>query len=92
MKKDFKRYNEDIEKYNEVAVEIVKKYGFKVDDLYALSAILPKEAHSDAVHYYTTLGTEALTNQVLSSVLPELGIDEKIEYREDMYTDEPVGI
>ena len=89
---NFKRYNEDIEKYNAVAVEIVKKYGFEVNDLYSLSAELPKEAHSDAVHYYTPLGTKVFTDKVLSYVLPALGIDEKIEYVEDMYTDKPVGI
>ena len=88
----YKRYNEEIEKYNEVAVKVVKKYGFKVNDLYALSATLPEEAHSDVVHYYTPIGTEAFTNQVLSVVLPELGIDEELEYREDMYTDKPIGI
>ncbi len=92
MGKDFKRYNEEIEKYNEVAVKIVEKYGFKVNDLYALSVTLPEESHSDAVHYYTPAGTEAFTNQVLSFVVPELGIDEKLEYREEMYTDKPVGI
>lgn len=92
MDKDFKRYNEDIEKYNETAIEIVKKYGFKVNDLYALSATLPKETHSDAVHYYTPAGTEAFTNQVLSFVLTELGINEKLEYHEEMYTDKPIGI
>jgi len=92
MSKDFKRYNEEIEKYNEVAVKIVKKYGFKINDLYALSVTLPEESHSDAVHYYTTAGTEAFTNQVLSFVLPELGINEELEYREEMYTDKPIGI
>lgn len=92
MSKDFKRYNEEIEQYNDVAVNIVKKYGFEVDDLYALSRTLPKEAHSDAVHYYTPQGTEVFTNQVLSCVLPALGIEEKLEYREEMYTDKPVGI
>jgi len=92
MDRNFKRYNEDIEKYNEVAVNIVKKYGFKVNDLYALSKMLPDEAHSDATHYYTSLGTEAFTNQVLSFVTPELGIDETLEYREEMYTDKPIGI
>ena len=88
----FERYNEEIEKYNDVAVKIARKYGFKINDLYALSATLPEEAHSDAVHYYTPVATEAFTNQVLSFVLPELGINEKLEYREEMYTDEPVGI
>ncbi len=92
MSKDFKRYNEEIEKYNEAAIEVVKKYGFKVNDLYALSVTLPEEVHSDAVHYYTPAGTEAFTNQVLSFVAPELGISESLEYREEMYTDKPIGI
>ena len=92
MSKDFKRYNEEIEKYNQAAVNVVEKYGFKVNDLYAVSVSLPEDAHSDPVHYYTTAGTEAFTNQVLSCVLPELGIDEVLEYREEMYTDKPIGI
>ena len=92
MDKNFKRYNEDIEKYNEIAIKIVTKYGFLVNDLYALSAALPDEAHSDPVHYYTPMGTEAFTNQVLSFVTPALDIDEALEYREDMYADKPIGI
>lgn len=90
--KNFMRYNEDVEKYNKVAVDIVKKYGFEVNDLYSLSATLPEEAHSDWVHYYTPMGTEAFTNQVLSHVVPALGIEEEIAYKEDMYTDKPIGI
>ena len=92
MSKDFKRYNEEIEKYNEAAVNVVKKHGFKINDLYAVFASLPEEAHSDPVHYYTPMGTEAFTNQLLSCVLPELGIDEVLEYREEMYTDKSIGI
>ena len=92
MSKDFKRYNEEIEAYNKAAVEVVEKYGFEINDMYALSVSLPMEAHSDPVHYYTPMGTEAFTNQVLSYVVPALGIDEVIEYREDMYTDKPIGI
>ena len=92
MDKNFKRYNEEIEQYNEVATEIVKKYGFEINDLYSLSIKLPEDVHSDAVHYYTPAGTEAFTNQVLSFVLPALGITDELEYREDMYTAKPIGI
>lgn len=92
MSKDFKRYNEEIEKYNEAAVSVVKKYGFVVNDLYAVSMCLPKEAHSDPVHYYTPVGTEAFTNNVLAYIVPELGITEPIAYKEDLYTDKPIGI
>lgn len=68
MAEDFKRYNEDIEKYNEAAVRIVAKYGFAVNDLYAVSKTLPEEARSDAVHYYTDMGTEAYSKQVLEYI------------------------
>lgn len=92
MGKNFKRYNEDIEKYNKAAIEVVKKYGFEINDLYAVSITLPEEAHSDAVHYYTPMGTKAFTNQVLSYVVPALEITEEITYKEALYTDKPIGI
>ena len=92
MSEDFKRYNEEIEEYNKAAVNVVKKYGFEINDLYSLSVTLPENVHSDPVHYYTPEGTEAFTNQVLSFVAPALGIDEVLEYREEMYTDKPIGI
>ena len=92
MPDDHKRYNEDIEKYNEIAVKIAKNHGFVINDLYSLSKILSEEAHSDPVHYYTPEGTEAFTCQVLSYVLPELGINEDVEYIQELYVKEPVGI
>ena len=92
MSKDFKRYNEEIEKYNDAAVEVVTKYGFEVNDLYAVSVSLPEAAHSDPVHYYTSLGTEAFTKQVISFVAPALGINETVEYSENLYVKDPIGI
>lgn len=92
MSKDFKRYNEEIEAYNQAAVEVVKKHGFAVNDLYAISTSLPENAHSDPVHYYTPAGTKAFTNQVLSCVVPALEIKEEITYKEALYTDAPIGI
>ena len=87
-----KRYNEEIEAYNAAAVEVVKKHGFEVDDLYAVSTTLTEEAHSDAVHYYTAPGTKAFTEQVLSCVAPALGITEKVPYQEVIHVKKPVGI
>ena len=91
MINDFKRYNEEIEEYNKAAVEIVKKYGFEINDLYAVSANLSESAHSDAVHYNTPEGTEAFTKQVLKCLSPYIDINDKIDYREDLYTDKPIG-
>ncbi|MEE0808468.1 MAG: SGNH/GDSL hydrolase family protein [Acutalibacteraceae bacterium] len=92
MNNDFKRYNEDVEQYNAVACEIAKKYGFTVNDLYALSLTLPEDAHSDAVHYYTTTGTEAFANQVLSYLAEALELESVPEYKEALYTEKPIGI
>lgn len=92
MGKDFKRYNEEIEEYNRIAVEIVKKYGFSVNDLYAVSAALPESAHSDAVHYYTPAGTEALTKQVLKCLSEELELREIPTYCEVLHRKKPIGI
>ncbi len=75
MSADFKRYNEEIEEYNKVAVRVVKKYGFEVNDLYAVSAKLPESAHSDAVHYYTKEGTEAFAAPTLECISRALGIE-----------------
>lgn len=92
MAKDFKRYNEDIEEYNRIAVEIVKKYGFKVNDLYTISSALPENAHSDAVHYYTSAGTEAFTKQVLKCLAEELELSEIPNYCEVLHVKKPIGI
>lgn len=92
MEPDFKRYNEEIEAYNAAAVEVVSKYGFQVNDLYAASITLPAEAHSDPVHYYTSMGTKCFTEQVLSYLLPALDIDEELEYREVLHIKKPIGI
>lgn len=92
MDPNFRRSNADIEAYNKKAIEIAEKYGFEIDDLYAVSKSLPETAHSDVTHYYTHEGTEAFTKQVLSVVAPLLGINEDLEYREDMYIEKPHGI
>ena len=92
MSKDFKRYNEEIEAYNDVAVSIVKKYGFAVNDLYALSASLPDEAHSDPVHYNTPAATRAFTDQIIASIAPALGITEEVTYKEALFVGKPSGI
>lgn len=92
MSDNAKRYNEEIEAYNKVATDIVLKYGFKVNDLYEASQSLSLEAHSDAVHYYTSAGTEAFTRKVLSFLAEALELAEVPEYKEKIYVKKPVGI
>ncbi len=91
MSSDSYRKNSEIEAYNNTAIEIVKKHGFEVNDLYAVSTTLPEEAHSDFVHYYTPQATEAFSKQVLACVCKALEI-EVPEYREVLHVKKPVGI
>lgn len=74
---DFKRYNKDIEAYNAVAVDAVKRHGGMINDLYALMRDVPASYHSDATHFYTRAGTEIITNQVLGCIENALGIKGK---------------
>ena len=92
MSKNFKRYNNEIEEYNKIAVDIVKKYGFEINDLCAVSKQLPIEAHSDPVHYYTKMGTKALTTEVLKHLSKALELKEEPIYREELHTNKPIGI
>lgn len=92
MDDKFKRFNEEIEKYNAVASEIVKKYDIRINDLYSLSKTLPPEAHSDAVHYYTSSGTQAFTDRVITSIAEFLNLEKIPTYSEVLYTDKPIGM
>ncbi len=74
---DYKRSNKDVVRYNEVAVEIVKRYGGQIDDLYTLTKEAPKEYHSDRVHFYTKEGTKLLSNQVISCIEEILDVKAK---------------
>ena len=48
---DFKRYNSDIEKYNEVARRVLEERGVIINDLYKISAAFDNSLHADWVHF-----------------------------------------
>lgn len=83
--KDFKRFNQDIEAYNAAAVEIVKKYGFEVNDLYTLLKDAPKSYFSDMTHYYTQEATEVITNQVLQHIAKAIDVEPKAIHYADFF-------
>lgn len=59
------RRNADIERYNMLAKKVFDDLQIEIDDLYSISDNLPKEAHSDMVHFETELGISALGAQVV---------------------------
>jgi hypothetical protein len=74
---DFFRHNSNIEKYNAIAVSVLKNTDTVINDLYALTSRLPVSCHSDFVHYYTDAGREAIGGRVLSVICELLGIEAK---------------
>ncbi len=52
-KKNFDRYNEDVEAYNSAAESIMKENNIKIIDLYTFTLSLEKEPHYDGVHFKT---------------------------------------
>lgn len=88
------RYNKDVEEYNNAAIEIAKKHGFEINDLYALTKDAPKSYHSDVTHYYTKEGTRLITNKVVECIENCLNIKAKELDYDKLFadTDDVVGI
>lgn len=70
----YKRYNSDTEIYNAAAIEIIGKHNGKVNDLYLLMKNASSECYSDSTHFYTKIGAELITKQVVRCIENELGI------------------
>lgn len=66
--KDAYRLNSDVRKYNEIAVEICKKHGFSINDLYKVLDGVPEDYYIDCAHPYTKEGTSLTTNAVIKAI------------------------
>lgn len=88
----WKRYNADIRRYNEVARAAAADYGAEYNDLYAVVAAAPTSYYSDMTHLYTPEGTEMMTNAVLRAVCPTLGLETPEHVRTVSGDVEVVGI
>ena len=73
--KDSYRLNKDVREFNQIAIEECLKYGFEINDLYAVAEKFPEEYYSDCTHLRTENGTKFMTEAVCKSVLKALEID-----------------
>lgn len=74
--KDFEmRYNSDVERYNRIAVDVLKPRGIVINDLYTPLKDKPDNFHSDQTHYYTADATEFIGTQVCEIICDELNLD-----------------
>ena len=94
-KPHFRWHNSTIEEYNAAAIEALSGTDTVINDLYAVATSLPAEAHSDAVHFYTPLGTERLGGAVLAVICKLLDIPASEvnleEFRPENYSADNIG-
>ena len=76
-----KRYNADIEAFNETAIKVVTARGAKINDLYAVTKGAPTEVYSDSTHFNTAAGTQLVTEPVIACIERALDIKaKKLDY------------
>ena len=95
MSASFKRHNSIIDQYNRIAVEALSGTDTVINDLYAVTRECPEAWHSDAVHYYTDAGREAIGGKVLSIICRQLDIaaeEVNLEnFEPEKYSDDNIG-
>lgn len=79
----YKRYNEDIRTYNQIATEVVLSNGGQVNDLYAITDGISGDHYSDPTHFNTWKGTELVADKVISVLQDALEVTAKtLDYRD----------
>ena len=71
---NFCRYNQDIEKFNEIAVRTLLPMGVEINDLYAVTKDMPESYHSDKTHFNTKEATKQIGDQILQVICKDLDI------------------
>ena len=72
---EYKRYNTDIEKFNEIAKRTLAPYGVEFNDLYSITKTAPESCYSDPTHFNTIDGIKLVGNKVVDCICEKLDID-----------------
>lgn len=92
---DFKRSNDIIRKYNDIAINALAQRECIINELFDYTLSLPESCRSDMTHFNTPDGMQAMGNKVLSVICNELCIDAKEIKLEDFvpekYDDKTIG-
>lgn len=75
-KREFRRYNADVEAYNRAALKVCKKLGVPVNDLYAVSRQNSALQTPDGVHF-TAEGYQVLGKRVADEIRAALGVPQR---------------
>ena len=92
---EFKRHNETIRRYDDIAIEALSESDCLIYDLFEYSLSLPDTCRSDSTHFNSPDGRRAMGNRVLSVICSELEIEAReinIEsFVPEDYSDKNIG-
>ena len=72
---EYIRYNSDIERFNQIAIEALTPLGVEFNDLYTVAKTAPKECWSDLTHFNTVEGIRRMGGAVVDCICEKLDID-----------------
>lgn len=72
---EYKRYNADIERFNEIAKQTLSPYGVIFNDLYSITKDASDSCYSDPTHFNTLDGIQLVGNQVVRCICEQIGVD-----------------
>ena len=72
---EYIRYNRDIERFNQIAIEVLTPVGVEFNDLSAVAKTAPQECGSDLTHFNTVDGIRRMGGAVVDCICEQLDVD-----------------
>ena len=72
---EYKRFNSDIERFNQIAIEVLSPLGVEFNDLHSVAKTAPKECWSDVTHFNTVEGIRRMGGAVVDCICEKLDVD-----------------
>ena len=72
---EYKRFNSDIERFNQIAIEVLSPLGVEFNDLHTVAKTAPAECWSDVTHFNTVEGIRRMGGAVVDCICEQLDVD-----------------
>ena len=72
---EYKRFNSDIERFNQIAIEVLTPLGVEFNDLHTVAKTAPAECWSDVTHFNTVEGIRRMGGAVVDCICEKLDVD-----------------
>ena len=72
---EYIRFNSDIERFNQIAIEVLTPLGVEFNDLHTVAKTAPQECWSDLTHFNTVEGIHRMGGAVVDCICEKLNVD-----------------